>query len=694
MAEYLRRQHKAAFGRPHDVAEPHITADGAHVVVTGSVLDDLAGAPRTALYTVNEGRLTAVTTATGSARWGRFSPDGATLAFLSDRAEPDVFQLYLLDIGSLGEAVAAPTVPGSVEYAHWSPDGRQILLGVAGLGADQAAAQGAMSNSPIDDLPTWHPLIEEGTRSAWRSLWLYTVGSGDLSRLSPERMNCWEAGWGGPSTVMAVTSDAPDEDAWYRSVLTSIDTTGGESRELVRSQFQLGLPAGSPDGRYASVVEAVCSDRGLLAGDLVIIDLASKTSTRVNTAHTDVTCTQWIDVDRLGYLGQRHLDSVAGIVEAGTGALTELVSTELSCGGLYPEGAFTSDGRVLVAQSAYHLPPQVALLGGGTGDVLATTHHAGSDHLSSLAGSAEAVTWSAPDGQRIEGILCRPAGDGPFPLVVNIHGGPVWAFRNAWSMKSLWVPLLVSMGYAVLNPNPRGSGGRGREFACQVIGDMGGADADDILSGIDALAERGVADRSRIGLIGASYGGFMSSWLVTLDQRFAAAVPISPITDWYSQAFTSNIGGWGNTFLRSDPEEPGTMAHARSPVLRASKARTPCLNVAGANDQCTPPGQAREFHQALLARGVESVLAIYPQEGHGVRAYPAIVDLLTRIVSWFTTHMPPDAKTVDGHPNIDSDIGSCAREGVRPSRGIDGHHPEEPRMATADGQHIRRRGRR
>jgi dipeptidyl aminopeptidase/acylaminoacyl peptidase len=257
------------------------------------------------------------------------------------------------------------------------------------------------------------------------------------------------------------------------------------------------------------------------------------------------------------------------------------------------------------------------------------------------------VSWRAPDGLEIEGILCLPEGDGPFALVVNIHGGPVWSFSDSWSMHYAWVPLLVARGYAVLNPNPRGSSGRGQEFARRVVHDMGGADTHDYLSGVDELVRRGIADPDRIGLIGRSYGGFMSSWLVTQSDRFAAAIPLSPVTDWYSQGFTSNIAGWGNNFLGADPERQGNAVHERSPVLRASRVSTPCLNVAGALDRCTPPGQAEEFHRALLAHGVESALVIYPGEGHGVFAYPTLIDFLTRVASWFGRFMPPRSR-VDG----------------------------------------------
>ncbi|MFH8553797.1 prolyl oligopeptidase family serine peptidase [Streptomyces celluloflavus] len=643
---YLLRSHEPAFGRPAALSEPHTSPDGRRIVVTGAVLDKLAGVPRTAVYAVEDGELRAITSGTASARYPRVSPDGRTLAFLSDRAQPGRFQLHLLHEGRMSEAEAAPTVPGTVEYAHWSPDGTRLLLGVAGLGADLSGGQGARKNVAQDGgLPEWHPAIDTGPGEAsWRSLWLYTVATGELSRVSPEGMNCWEAGWCGPSRLAAVTSDAPAEDDWYGAVLTLIELGTGECRELLRSDVQLGWPAGSPDGRYVGVVEAVCSDRWLVAGELSVIDLRTGTRTAIDTAGTDVTCLQWLDADRLGYLGQRHLDSVTAIADVPHGKVTEVFSTGLSCGGLfYPEGTFTADGGVLVVQSAYRLPPRLALVAAGSERVLASTSHPGTDFLLSTCGNAEAVTWNSRDGLEIEGILCTPPGDGPHPLVVNVHGGPVWAYRDTWSMHAPYVPLLVSRGYAVFHPNPRGSGGRGQEFAGAVVGDMGGADALDILSGIDALVERGLADPDRIGLIGGSYGGFMSSWLVTQDQRFAASVPTAPVTDWCSQTFTSNIGGWGLAFLQADRDAPGAPAQDRSPVLHAGKVRTPCLNVAGAKDLCTPAGQAQEFHQALLAHGVESVLAVYPLEGHGIRMYPALTDYLTRVVMWFDRHMPARA---------------------------------------------------
>lgn len=644
--KHLRLLHEPAFGRPSALKQAHVSPDGSRVAVTAEVLDELSGVPRSAIYTAENGALRRLSSGNGSARWARFSPDGMTLAFLADRAHAGVFQLHLLG-SEFGEAVPAPEVPGTVEYAYWSPDGRRLLLGVAGLGADMSGGQGSGHNSSeADEAPAWFPQTDYGATAAheWRSIWVYTVDSGELRQVSPAGLNCWEAGWCGPDGIVAITSGKPGEDDWYDAALSYLDIADGTTATLLTSDVQLGLPTGSADGRYVSVVQAVCSDRWLVAGDLLLIDTSSGDVRPLDTAGADVTRLEWLDAGRLGYLGIRHLDSVAAVIDVRTGTPTELFATPLACGGatFYPDGSFTADGRVLTIQESYELPPQLALCGPDGSAVLASIAHAGTDYLRSVAGRSEAISWTAPDELEIEGILCRPAGDGPFPLVVNIHGGPIYAFRDQWSMRGAWVPLLVSRGYMVLNPNPRGSTGRGQDFAARVVGDMGGADTYDYLSGIDALVERGLADPARIGLIGGSYGGFMSAWLVTQDSRFAAAVPASPVTDWYSQSFTSNIAGWGLKFLAADPEQAGSGAHTRSPVLHASKARTPCLNVAGAVDNCTPPGQAVEFHRALRAHDVPSALVVYPQEGHGVRSYPAVIDFLTRALDWFERYMPID----------------------------------------------------
>src|SRR5262245_31761979 len=453
VAEHVRRLHEPAFGKPHHVTDLVATSDASRIVVTGSVYDELEGLPRTALYEVRDGALRALTSGGGSAKAARIAPDGSSLAFLSDRAKVEVFQLYLLADGQLGEAWPAPAVPGTVEYLAWSPDGTRILLGVAGLGAEMADAQGSGTvGSGESGLPSWYPEVETGTpEDAWRGVWLYTLASGELAKVSPDGLNVWEAAWSGSGHMLAIVSEQPSEDDWYAAVLSRLDISTGEMTELLRSDVQLGLPAGTSDGTRAAVVEAVCSDRWIVAGEPILLDLVAGTRCAVDTAGTDVTAVQWIDRTRLGYIGQRHLDSVAGIADAGEGLLPETIigkelvaSAQSWASWFYPAGAFTSDGRVVVIRDDYDLPPEIAIVGTGTDQVLASLAHVGTDYLRSVAGSATNVTWSAPDGTEIEGVLCAPTGAGPFPLVLHVHGGPIGACQQSWTMRDHAVPLLVS----------------------------------------------------------------------------------------------------------------------------------------------------------------------------------------------------------------------------------------------------------
>lgn len=634
----LRALHEPGFGRPSAIRDVHVSADGNQIVVTADVWEKLEGRPRSVVYTVGDGTLRPVADRASGAR---ISPDGNGMAFLSDRGRQGEFQLFV-------NGEPAPAVPGTIEYAYWSPDSRKVLLGVAGVGAELPSAQGSGTlGKHASSMPSWYPRTDYGSPAdrAWRSVWTYEPGTRTLTRVSRVGLNCWEANWAGPDAIVAITSIAPDEDAWYSAELSHIDLATQNVRTLLTSTVQLGLPSGSPDGRQVAVVQAVCSDRWLVAGDLLVVDTGTAVARRLDTNGTDITGTDWIDSDRLGFAGVRRLDSVAGLIDVHDGTVHEVVATPKNCGGnaIYPDAAFTSDGRAVTIQDAYDQPPQIVMSGPAGHQVLASIAHAGTDHWASMSGSATRVAWHAPDGQEIDGMLFQPSGDGPHPLILHVHGGPIWSLRDYWSARFPWITTLVARGYAVLTPNPRGSTGYGQAFAAGVVGDMGGADARDCLSGVDAMVERGIADPGRIGVIGGSYGGYLASWLITQDTRFAAAVSIDPITDWYSWLFTSNVAGLGVRLLAGDPEVPGSQVFTRSPLVHASKTRTPCLNIAGGQDRSTPPGQAEEFHHALVFHGVPSALVIYPEEGHGVRSFPAVTDFLSRIIDWFEKYMPAKA---------------------------------------------------
>jgi dipeptidyl aminopeptidase/acylaminoacyl peptidase len=592
---------------------------------------------------VDAGTFREVTRGPNSDRLPAWSPDGRTLAFLSDRAAPGKHQLYLLHEGGLAEAIPGPTVDGTVESLSWSPDGRSILLAYAESGAELAGAQGSGSSAAAqEDVPGWIPEVRGAEDEGWRRLAVVDVTANDVKPASRDGLNVWEAVWCGSNQIAAVASESPGESSWYDAPLVMIDPESGKERILYRSDVQVGYPAASPSGNRLAVVEALCSDRWIVAGTILMIDPETGDAAPVDAKGTDVTYLAWRDEDHLAYVGMRDLDTVFGDVAGATGTATEAFATDETSGLFQPAFQPVGDDGYAVVLESFDRYPEVVVVSKGEVRTVASLAHDGSRALRDMAGHMDTVSWTAPDGLEIHGFVVLPDGDGPHPLVVNVHGGPVSATGNRFAMRSPLVMLLVGRGYAVFLPNPRGSAGRGRGFARMVYGDMGGADAQDILSGVDALVERGVADPDRVGVMGGSYGGFMSAWLVTQSDRFAASVALSPVTDWYSQHHTSNIGHWDQLILEDTPGNPGGEYFRRSPVLFADRATTPTLVTAGLEDRCTPPGQAIEFHQALVNHGVESELVLYPGEGHGVRNYPAILDLGARILGWFDRHMGPE----------------------------------------------------
>jgi dipeptidyl aminopeptidase/acylaminoacyl peptidase len=638
--QHFRRLHEPAFGQPCAAADPDPRPDGTAIAFTGTVFTELAGLGATRVCLAEDGSVVAVTSGPGEQRHPRFSPDGALLAYVSDDRQAGDFQLRIRNMAD-GSDQTPGAVDGTVEYLRFSPDGRHVLLGVAGHGADRSGGEGSGTTARLDgELPAWQPEVYAGpTADQWRSAWVVEVETGKSRQVSQPGTNVWEAAWCGPAALLAVTSPDPGEEAWYTAELHRISLASGDAELLFAPEHQIGWPSATPSGHRWAFVTATCSDRWVVAGDLHVAAEKGPGAV-VDTGGTDVTWTQWLDDQRLGYLGLRGLTTVAGGFDDGTGKTEEIWSSHETTGDRYPMGGFLPDGSLGVVLSSYARYPELSFIRDGGAQTVASLRHPGADYITSVGGAIEPARWQAPDGLEIEGLLCLPAGQGPHPLIVFVHGGPVWAFRDRWSMGYVYTPLLVSRGYAVLHPNPRGSSGRGQAFARAVFGDMGGADTYDYLSGIDALVDRGVADPERIGVCGGSYGGFMSAWLITQDRRFAAAVPMAPVTDWYSQHHTSNIPFFDTLFLADQPRARSGRYPDRSPLLFAEQVRTPTLQTTGALDRCTPPGQAIEFHTALRECGIDSALAVYPGEGHGVRKFPAVIDQCARTLGWFERYMP------------------------------------------------------
>ncbi len=638
--------HGPGEGLISDIADLQRSSEESRLLFTGTLVGDFdePGATRICEFDLATGSIQILTFGPNSDRNARMSPDGGTIAFLSDRHKVSDFQLFFLDPRTQAVTIG-PAVEGWVEYLEWSPDGHRILLGVAGHGADLSSGQGAYKTDEVPSgEPSWMPrVIGASSDALWRKVWIVDVATGAVSCASSGRDNIWEATWCGQDRLAVVTSNEPEEGAWYGAELAVVDLSTGSLATLYKPTSQVALPRSSPSGTYVAFIEAISSDRGYVAGDLRLYDLRDGTCRLLESDAVDATYIEWRSEDRMLVAGHRGLETVVLSIDVDTGAGKELwKDTVTSTSGMYAtvlglrhpeEFAFVREG--------FFQRPHVATVKGGS---LRVASAAGPDPGWSDDGVAEAVRWHAPDGLPIEGWLLRPKGEPPYATILEIHGGPVLHWRPYWLGRSASALMLLRRGYAIFLPNPRGSSGRGQAFAARVVGDVGGADTADYLSGIDHLVASGIADPSRLGVTGLSYGGFMTCWLITQDTRFAAAISVGPATNHVSHHLLCNIPQFDRLFLQDHYTNLAGAYYSRSPILHAHDSRTPTLLVCGDLDRCTPAEEAVQFHNALLENGVESLVIRYPEEGHGVHGVPAAIDFAARCVMWFSRHIPSTAE--------------------------------------------------
>lgn len=631
----------------------HIQAspEGTHGLFTGINAQSLEQPLTTKVYQINlqTQEIDPLSNQTDcSEQQGKYSPDSRYIAFLSNHGIPGNLQLNILNRAD-STLLSAPLVNGWIEQLQWSADSSRILLTVAGHGADKGSAQGAVkTNRGAEQMPNWMPDVENGAEEyRWRQAWIYTVASHQLQLIPTAGINIWQAVWCGEQRIAAITSPSPSEEAWYSAVLQLIDIQTGSAELLHQPRDQLSCLSATPSGQKIAFVEALGSDRDIIAGNLFTIDSDSRQRNSIDSHRVDISYTEWLSEEQLLVAGHRGFETHILQYQPSAKAHNDTCKTVWSsseitgCGHFISASAIASGDCLIIAESFFKAP-EIGRINHGQYHCIKSFDQ-GYNAESTAIKSAEQISWTAADGLEIQGWLLSPKSSAPHPTIMDMHGGPVWQWRPHWLGRRLHILMLVKKGYAVFLPNPRGSAGRGQGYSRLVLGDLGGADTYDYLSGIDHLVEQGLSDPQRLGVIGHSYGGYMAAWLISQDQRFCAAVLSAPMTNYISQHLLSNISHFVALFLDDDYKNSQGKYMQRSPIMYAHQVTTPTLNICGALDRCTPAAEATQFHHALLENQVNSVLVNYPQEGHGIRGIPERIDYSARILSWIKQHIPqPD----------------------------------------------------
>jgi dipeptidyl aminopeptidase/acylaminoacyl peptidase len=248
------------------------------------------------------------------------------------------------------------------------------------------------------------------------------------------------------------------------------------------------------------------------------------------------------------------------------------------------------------------------------------------------------VQWKSTDGLAIDGVLTVPleqVAKPPCKLVVFPHGGP---HSRSSLGANFTVQVFAAQGYAVFQPNFRGTSGYGLKFLDADRGDFGGGDMHDIQSGIEHLVQAGLVDRGRQFVYGVSYGGYMTCWLVGHTQQFRAAAALNAVTDLNAMWGLSDLQSWTDWEFGGRPWEVPDALRTHSPLTYAAKVMTPMLILHADHDRRCPLAMGRMFYRALQKNGVETQMVVYHDERHALLELRHQEDLHRRVLAWFAMH--------------------------------------------------------
>jgi len=620
-----------------------LSPDGTTAAWTESRWDVEADGRNTELWTVDlASRQTQRLTFDGMGPSGiRFSRD-ARWIFFAAGDEGGNSQLWRIAwVG--GDARKLTSVPDGIELWDLSADGRSLVYTVSSDQtddewkdlrdeyADLEYGHGVTAFSEVHmlDLGTWRTREVFGGKRVIRSLDLSADGS------------------------LAALATAPDNElvhneGWSR--VEVLDVVSGELTEVTKEGWR-----DAHDSPFGWIDDVQMADDGTALGFTISFD---GFPTRAYAALADGDDWDLKEMDRPagvsvdgGSLGWNP-DSHTLVFTGDAHARVRLYRQNLG-----ESATVVTPGDVVIGSFAFDVDGSKTLVTATTldspQDLYLVTSDGALDRLTSInpqvdnwiLPTIETVQWTAPDGAEVEGILELPPGwtkdDGPLPLIVELHGGPTSATHLEMRFWIYGRTLLPAKGYALLSPNYRGSTGYGDEFMTQLVGRENDIEVKDILAGVDALIDRGIADPERLGVMGWSNGGFLTNALIAETDRFKAASSGAGVLDQVLQWAVEDTPGHVINFMGAAlPWQNPEHYLKGSPLYGLASATTPTLIHVGGNDPRVPPAHSRGLYRALkIYLSVPAELVVYPGAHHGLRTYTHRKAKMAWDLAWFEKYL-------------------------------------------------------
>lgn len=560
-----------------------------------------------------------------------WSNDGKNIYFLMKDSVKKTNQLHMVQLSN--KDVTKITSGESIKKYAFSPDGKSLLL----LYTEPKTEQEKMDEKNKRD---W--IVTDHNYKYDRLYITDATANTTPLKLFDKNLNVSEFVWSPDNkTIVFRAAEKPTVD-WgmmYERIYR-IDASGGNPEMICETEGKLGNMDISPDGKMLAFCGAVDISDPLPQSVFVVPVAGGEQKNLTEKFEASATEVKWINNATL-------------LVHAIEGCYSSLKKIDVKSGkhtGVYGKGAIIhamslhqkTGGMAFSASTPQH--PYEVFSGSTMGGLKKLT-----DHNPELKGiklsKQEVISWTGPDGWKIEGILTYPkdykAGT-KYPLLLQLHGGPEGVSTHGWNTRAVYpVQWYAAHGYFILEPNYRGSQGRGVNFTKGDHKDLGGKEFDDVLAGIDHLVSKGMVDNDKVGTGGFSYGGYFSAWGATKhSHRFKAAMMGAGISNWISFSGTTEIIH-ENSLVHWDLwwYDHMDLVWDRSPLAHINKAKTPMMIVHGNADTRVPLSQSEEMYNALKLKKVHTQLIVYKRQPHGLLEREAMIDYMKRTLEWFMDYV-------------------------------------------------------
>jgi dipeptidyl aminopeptidase/acylaminoacyl peptidase len=578
----------------------------------------------------------------------RWSPDSERLAFFATHDGGQALWVYDVEDAHLTRVSDYDRTNSFLSKAgnplEWSPDGSRL------------AFAGTLEPAVRASDPYVTSRLQYKTRTALtddRRTHIYVVPAegGTPKPLTTGTFDEHSLDWGGDgSEIVFLSNRGPDPDANHTYDIYAVSVGTGRIRQITNTPGVETDPHVSPDGRWIAytattrtltTIDSVAEDQHVF-----VVPMSGGVAQELNHALDRRSSAPHWTPDGLGvlYTAADRGKTVLYRVSVKGGASIALIDRKAQVGSY----SMARDGLIALGLSDPALPREVFRFRPDANLQQLTTLNAAAVKSWKLV-TPETVTFKSGDGTEIEGWYYPPVGDAKpaeksTPMILSIHGGPHgmygYGFNAGFQIQS-------GRGYAILALNPRGSSGYGQAFSDGTLRNWGGGDYNDLMAGVDhVLRLKPEIDPGRLGVMGGSYGGFMTNWVITQTTRFKAAVSSASVSNLVSFYATSLYQDLVHAEFNGFPWSGDNFAllWKWSPLAYVATVATPTLFIHGELDNDVHITEAEQMFTAMRRLGIDATLARYPREGHGFREPKHILDRTERTLEWFDKYLKVPAR--------------------------------------------------